>query len=222
MPPGYKLKFAKWKPDRLAGIAQLQNYLEIIDTHQPHPFRPLLLGRPRFYLVVDDRQGEFIPDSAGALAVQHGLAPIPDRTVPGAVATGLGWTVRQPVDARGLARARAELRAYHYPQTADGQERDRPVKIFDDIIDPLKALADLFFPQSAATTDAEKFELRLPEHLRRENYDKLTFQERHNHDLARQTAFITYEYEKKQRQNQYVGWRQAIKNKYRDKGPWNS
>jgi hypothetical protein len=49
----------------------------------------------------------------------------------------------------------------------------------------------------------------------------LTAQERHNYDQARQTAFITYEYEKKQRQNQYVGWRQAIKNKYRDKGPWN-
>jgi hypothetical protein len=62
MPPGYKLKFTKWKPDRLAGIAQLQNYLEIIDTHKPHPFRPQLLGRPRFYLVVDDPQGELIPD----------------------------------------------------------------------------------------------------------------------------------------------------------------
>jgi hypothetical protein len=222
MPPGYKLKFAKWKPDRLAGIAQLQNYLEIIDTHQPHPFRPRLLGRPRFYLVVDDRQGEFIPDSAGALAVQHGLAPIPDRTAPGAVASGLDWTVRQPIDARGLARARAELQSYHYPQTADGQERDRPVKIFDDIIDPLKALADLFFPRSAAMTDAEKFELSLPEHLRQENLDKLPAPQAAAYGWARQTASITQQYERQQWRDRYLGWRPALKKKYRDKGPWNS
>ncbi|HWX41242.1 MAG TPA: hypothetical protein VN345_08840, partial [Blastocatellia bacterium] len=185
-----------------------------------------LLGRPRFYLVVDDNQGELIPDP-NAWERSPGLPPLPacspSDSASGAIATGsLGWTVRQPIDARGLARARAELQAYHYPQTADGQERDRPVKIFDDIIDPLKALADLFFPQSAATTDAEKFELRLPEHLRRENYDKLTAQDRLNYDQARQTAFITYEYERKQWRDQYLGWRPALKKKYRDKGPWNS
>jgi hypothetical protein len=231
MPPGYKLKFTKWKPDRLAGIAQLQNYLEIIDTHKPHPFRPQLLGRPRFYLVVDDRQGELITDPDAWERPWDRTLPACSPSsaagsVPGAVATGspgsLGWTVRQPIDARGLARARAELQAYHYPQTADGQERDRPVKIFDDIIDPLKALADLFFPQSAATTDAEKFELRLPEHLRRENYDKLTAQDRLNYDQARQTAFITYEYEKKQRQEKYVGWYMKRRKKFHDIGPWNS
>jgi hypothetical protein len=64
MPPGYKLRFSKWKPDRLAGIAQLQNYLQIIDPTRSHPFRPHLLGRPRLYLIVDDAQGALIRDDA--------------------------------------------------------------------------------------------------------------------------------------------------------------
>jgi hypothetical protein len=210
MPPGYKLTFNKWKPDRLAGIAQLQNYLEIIDTHKPHPFRPQLLGRPRFYLVVDDSQGELIPD------------PSWDRRLPacsgdasGPLSTG--WTVRQPIDARGLARARAELQAYHYPQTAEGQERDRPVKIFDDVIDGLKALADLFFPRSAAATDAEKFELRLPEHLRWENVQKIPAEQRSGYDWCRQTAYIAYQHERQEWRDRYLGWRPALKKKYRDR-----
>jgi hypothetical protein len=214
MPPGYKLTFSKWKPDRLAGIAQLQNYLEIIDTHNPHPFRPRLLGRPRLYLVVADSQGEFVPDAAGALAAHHGAPP---WEIPPAQTTALGWTVRQPIDSRGLARTRAELHAYHYPHAADGQERDRPVKIFDDIIDALKALADLFFPRSAAATDAEKFELSLPEHLRQENLSKLSAADQAAYGWARQTAFITQEYEKKQKQEKYLGWYRLRKLRTRDK-----
>jgi hypothetical protein len=225
MPPGYKLRFNKWKPDRLAGIAQLQNYLEIIDTHKPHPFRPQLLGRPRFYLVVEDSQGALIPDDSYEPPAERAWYRPWGRNEPAPASTPVlapGWTVRQPFDARGLARARAELQVYHYPQTAQGQERDRPFKIFDDTIDALKALADLFFPRPARMTDHEKFEQTLPEHLRIENVEKLPLEQRFGHDFCRQTARIEYEYNKKQRQDQYLGWYWSLKKKYRDKGPWNS
>jgi len=50
---------------------------------------------------------------------------------------------------------------------------------------------------------------------------EMTFEDRHRADQARQTAFITFEYEQKQKRKRYLGWRQVLKEKYRDKGPWN-
>jgi hypothetical protein len=194
MPRGYKLQFSKWKPDRLAGIAQLQNYLQIIDPTRSHPFRPHLLGRPRLYLIVDDAQGQLIRDYDWQPAWERPR----DRTHPACSSSAdtppapgsTGWTIRQPVDARGLVRLRAELQAYHYPQTGDGVEKDRPVKIFDDVIDPLRALADHFFPRAAQMTESEAILQALPEHLHPENIRKAPPEQQMNLWLAHQTGTI--------------------------------
>jgi hypothetical protein len=197
MPDGYKLRFEKWKPDRRAGIAVLQNYMEI-NKERPHPFRPRLMGRPRFYLIVADDEGELYYDPDGKPCVR------PART------------------ARGLVRLRAEIPAYHYPLGTSGLESQYPEKRFDDAIDPLRAIADRFFPRAAPMTDAEKFETVLPDRLKKEAYAEMTFEQRHKADQARQTAYITFEYEQKQKRKRFLGWRQVLKEKYRDRGPWNS
>jgi hypothetical protein len=190
MPPGYKLRFAKWKPDRRAGIAVLQNYMEI-NKDQPHPFRPRLMGRPRIYLIVADDEGELYYDGDGRLCVK-------------AARTG-----------RGLVRLRAEIPAYHYPQAASGNETEYPEKRFDDAIDPLRAIADVFFPRSARMTDEERFEATLPDRLKREAVAALPPEQRFGADFCRQTMFIEHQYNQKQKR--LVGWRQALKEKYRDK-----
>jgi hypothetical protein len=59
-------------------------------------------------------------------------------------------------------------------------------------------------------TDAEKFGLSLPEHLRQENLHKLSPQNRAAYSWARQTAFITQEYERQQWRDRYLGWRPAL------------
>lgn len=50
------LNFQKWKPDKLGGIAQMQHMLRLIETDRPHPFKPWLNGRPRYFVVVPDEQ----------------------------------------------------------------------------------------------------------------------------------------------------------------------
>lgn len=50
------LNFQKWKPDVHGGIAQMQHYLAIVDQDKPHPFKPWLMGRPRYYVIVPDDQ----------------------------------------------------------------------------------------------------------------------------------------------------------------------
>lgn len=50
------LGFIKWKPDQHGGIAQMQHALRLTDLDKPHPFKPWLNGRPRYYVVVPDEQ----------------------------------------------------------------------------------------------------------------------------------------------------------------------
>lgn len=52
----HKLSFQKWKPDVHGGIAQMQHMLRIIDKDKPHPFKPHLMGRPRYFVIVPDDQ----------------------------------------------------------------------------------------------------------------------------------------------------------------------
>lgn len=56
----YRLKlglyFSKWKPDAHGGIAQVQNVLKLRHLDRPHPFKPWLNGRPRYYVIVPDDQ----------------------------------------------------------------------------------------------------------------------------------------------------------------------
>lgn len=52
------LAFVKWKPDAHGGIAQMQHYLKLRDEDRPHPFKPWLMGRPSYYVIVPDNQLE--------------------------------------------------------------------------------------------------------------------------------------------------------------------
>jgi hypothetical protein len=50
------LHFEKWKPDAHGGIAQMQNALRLRDLDKPHPFKPWLMGRPNYFVIVPDDQ----------------------------------------------------------------------------------------------------------------------------------------------------------------------
>lgn len=91
--------FNKWKAAKGSGVPQLQNMLEI-DRTKPHPFRRYpaghphagmpLMGRPRIYFVVADKQGELFCDVDGKLRV------------------------RGATDSTGLARCRYEMPLYSH------------------------------------------------------------------------------------------------------------
>lgn len=137
-----RLRFVKHKAkSRMDGIPQIQNALQI-NHSQAHPFRrhpvtgETLMGRPRFYLIVADGQGELF-ESGGQ------------------------WLVRPAADEAGCARLRFEFPLYHYPQTQDGDEKPLPLKRDDDAIDATKHLANVFFPRRRQKTHEEKIEERL-------------------------------------------------------------
>ena len=137
-----RLRFVKHKAtDRLAGVPQIQNALQI-DHSKPHPFRRhsttggALMGRPRLYVIVADGQGEIFQSESG-------------------------WKVRGGIEERGCARLRWEFPRYHYPQNAAGEERDKPLKRDDDGIDSLKHLANVFFPRRKPKTRDELIEEQL-------------------------------------------------------------
>jgi hypothetical protein len=46
------LPFSTWKAGPNIGLAQMRNRLGIIECDKPNPFRPNLMGRPRFMLIV--------------------------------------------------------------------------------------------------------------------------------------------------------------------------
>jgi hypothetical protein len=184
-------------PSSPPGIAQLQNYLEIIDTTRSHPCRPQLLGRPVFTLLWTTPKGELLPDTwdrpwdrthPACSPIGIGLPPLP-----------LPWRVRQSIDARGLARARAELQAYDYPQTGDGEEMDRPTKIFDDVIDPLRALADAFFPRPSERPRADRGGLN-PSTCASKTFRRLPPQQQSGHYFTRFTRGIEIEHELKKQE----------------------
>lgn len=50
------LNFVKWKPDAHGGIAQMQHAMKIRHKDKPHPFKPWLMGRPDYYVIVPDDQ----------------------------------------------------------------------------------------------------------------------------------------------------------------------
>lgn len=104
LPDDLKMFFKKWKAAKGSGVPQIQNMLEI-DRGRPHPFRRYpkghskegepLMGRPRIFFVVEDRQGELYCDGDGRLRVKGAL------------------------DCHGLARARFEMPLYSYRNTGE-------------------------------------------------------------------------------------------------------
>lgn len=162
------LWFNKWKAQKGSGIPQIQNYLEI-DNSQPHPFRRYpkgtkikdidvsglpLTGRPRFYIIVPDEQGELFLDPQGEVRV------------------------RGAVNSKGMARLRYEFPKYRNPVTAAGDEKanaNPKANGEDDAIDALRGLANLFFPTVEKMSETERIEALLPQNLKAS-----TIQERRN------------------------------------------
>ncbi len=94
-----KTFFNKWKPKRGSGVPQVQNLLEI-DHSKDHPFRAGIMGRPRFYMVVPDDQGELLQGEMG------------------------NCYVAQPTNYKGLTRARYELPLYSHQNSGQNKTDD--------------------------------------------------------------------------------------------------
>lgn len=193
MPDGYKLRFTQWKPDARAGIGPLQNYMGLVDVNKPNPFRPQLLGRSRFILIVDDNQGALIQDEDG------------------------DFEVKPATDSRGFARLRAEIPEYQHPFNAAGEEGAAPRKIFDDMIDPLRALMHIMAPGQAPMSEAAKLDAMMPAKFRADALAALPDAERL---AAEQCAYTARAAAKKQLEDskktaRYEPLRQKYKSKFR-------
>ena len=70
----HKLNYQKGKPDANGGIAQWRHYLRITDLDKPHPFKPWLMGRPHFYVVVPKSQLQYPKDSKGMVNFRAEIA----------------------------------------------------------------------------------------------------------------------------------------------------
>ena len=151
-----QLPFTAWATDTNAGIAQVNNYLELIDTDKPHPFAAQLKGRPRLYLIVDDAQGELKYDFE----------------------LGYHWRTG-PKDSNGLIRLRSEFPVYHYPETEEGKavQKLKPFKLFDDAMDALRCAAGQWFPAIRRETQEEKIARSLPDSLSWSNITSLPLAE---------------------------------------------
>lgn len=167
--PMRALRYSQWDPQKVGGIGTLQSYMATLEGKhseecphritaeacigldhvatcphsgrtearcwaRPNPFRPHLWGRSRLYLIVDADQG----------ALE-------------------GKRQRQPYNARGLIRLRAEIPRYTELKTHGGK-----AKIFDDAVDCLRKAAEEFFLPVAKPRDEDVIEAALPEQYRKD------------------------------------------------------
>lgn len=149
----HALPFEPWETDYNAGVSQLQNYMEVRWSKQ-HCFHLGMDGMPRMFLIVDDEQGE----------IMTRLQADGSTT----------YYILEGTDDNGFYRLRAEIPQYHYPVTEQGKEvgKRRPFKLFDDAVDPARALAAQFFPQVAQEDDKVKRERAMQPELQLENIVK--------------------------------------------------
>jgi hypothetical protein len=154
----HKLQFSAWATDTNAGIAQVKDFLKLIDKDKPHPFAeippgaPPLLGRPRLYFIVDDNEGKLSYNSSMKKFERVG-----------------------PSTHAGMVRLRMEMPIYHYPEEEEGKavQKMRPFKLFDDAIDCLRCAAGMWFPAIKPETIQEKLDKIVPDDMRLENILKL-------------------------------------------------
>lgn len=118
-----------WKTDYESGIAQMTEFLTVIDKDKDHPFRDpyfdregnpsRLMGRTRLVIVTQDGQGEIRLRENGSLYVEP------------------------PRDHLGMLVIRRQIPGYHYPPEEAGKPAGamRPQKIDDDIVDCARAVA---------------------------------------------------------------------------------
>lgn len=161
---GDTLWFNKWKAQKGSGVPQIQNVLEI-DWTRDHPFRRYpenhpdpklrgkpLKGRPKFYVIVPDAQGELFIDADDPEAILK---------------------VRGAVDSAGMARLRYEMPRYRNPVTKDGKERPNPkANGEDDMVDALRGLANVFFPTPTQMSKEERIDALLPDQLKIANINE--------------------------------------------------
>lgn len=193
--------FRAWSTDLNAGIAQVNDYLELHAFHQPHPFREYtraekypeqkkIMGRPRFFIISDDDQGSIHFDEV------------------------LGrWLVNAPVDDEGAYWTRQEFPSYHFPEEDSGKptKRLKPEKKMDDAMDVVRCVAATFFPPIAPLTKMEQMEKALPEELKLENIMKESPEDMGRSWMARKEAEARFN---KKQERIVMDWREKIYEKF--------
>lgn len=201
----HQLSFKAWSTDYNAGVAQVKDFLELHSFHQPHPFReitrledfedcPKIMGRPRFFIIVEDKQGQLNYDYAM------------NR-----------WYSSVAKDNEGMRRTRTEFPIYHYPSEEIGKptKRLRPVKKMDDAMDVVRCVGNTFFPPIHSLTKFERMESSIPESLRIQTALAATPEEQSRIYLARMDTIA--QFEKKEKITNVPSWRDAVYEKARNK-----
>lgn len=134
-----------WETDYTLGLAQMNEWFALVDSDKPNPFRPELYGRARIVFVADD--GEY------SLAFNE---------------TAGTHFVTASATEKGHKLLREELPSYHYPEEERGKPlaKMRPLKIKDDVIDNLRAIATRWGPSVGQLTEDEEVMKRVREDVR--------------------------------------------------------
>lgn len=201
----YGLVFEHWDTNFNTGIVRIRDYLEILNTNEPHPFRdytrkdkfgeqaPPINGRPMMFIVSEDEQAE--------LQMEGGK-----------------YKITPPKDDKGLHRLRSEFPLYHIPSKETGKEvlKQRPKKVFDDAMDVCKGLANKCFTVVRRLSVNERAVKSLPENLQGDRISQLPIQDMQVAYIQQRQHLDNYI---KQESERYTSWRErvmgkAIKNSY--------
>lgn len=162
----FGLPFRQWNTEQ--GYTQGYPHTQNLFTPKPgpNPFRPMIEGHPRAFIIVEDRQGKLVQDDKG------------------------DWKVSPPINNEGgFKRTREELPRIHIPQSEAGKptKAQRHFKKFDDAFDVVRAICAQV-PTMVMLTEREKIEQRMREEFKAENI-KQTLQE------EQYTAYYAYQEE---------------------------
>lgn len=140
-----------WETNYEVGIAQVGEFLTVIDKKKPNPFRPKIMGRTRLIILVADGQGELVTRENGEKGVVKGR------------------------DFLGMTNLRRQIGIYHYPPEERGKPvgKMRPRKIDDDVVDCLKALGVHWGGLHAPESAEERMRARLKKANARLNADDI-------------------------------------------------
>lgn len=141
----YDLEFEGWKTDYESGLAQVTEFLTVIEKEKENPFRvtpngyPKLMGRTRLMIITQNGQGELQWKNQTEMFVTPGR------------------------DFAGMVNLRRQASGYHYPQEEAGKAvgQMRPAKIDDDLVDDLRALALAWADLTRRKTGEEEIADRL-------------------------------------------------------------
>lgn len=155
----YNLVFRHWNTDFNAGVSRVKEYLELVDTDKPHPFREPtrqalypktepVMGRPNLMFVVVDEEGELMYN---------------DFTNK--------FSLSIPKTNKGMREVREEFPIYHIKSTDLGKEvmKQRPRKVKDDAMDVVRCLADECFAPLGDIDSDQELEEKLPDSLKKDN-----------------------------------------------------